>query len=166
MAFIDKKDPVVLNIKLTSKGRELLSKGNLKFKYFAIGDSEVDYNFNAETLHNESESFILRPLDNNPNILSFITKEVSGDPYNAIPSVGSQYLVVNSTEPNGFFTNTTGSTFTFITDGNHVKQPDIMIDMATGVDVINNRLTLLKSPSSRVMRCVGLFVISCFVKCI
>ena len=47
MAFIDKKDPVVLNIKLTSKGRELLSEGNLNFKYFAIGDSEIDYAFNS-----------------------------------------------------------------------------------------------------------------------
>jgi hypothetical protein len=148
MAFIDKKDPVVLNIKLTSKGRELLAAGNLKFKYFAIGDSEIDYNFNAETSHIVAESDILRPLDNNPNILSFITKEVSGDPYNALPAgINSQYLVVNSTESNGFFTNITNNEFTFITDGNHVKQPDIQIDMATGVDVANNRLTLLKSPT-------------------
>jgi hypothetical protein len=31
MAFIEKTDPVVLNIKLTTKGRELLSTGNLSF---------------------------------------------------------------------------------------------------------------------------------------
>lgn len=149
MAFIDKKDPVVLNIKLTSEGRKQLAAGNLKFKYFAVGDSEIDYNFNYETGHISAESNILRPLDNNPNILSFITKEVSGDPYNAIPSVGSQYLVVNSTEPNGFFTNINDSTFTFIDDGNHVKQPNAMVDMSNLLlsTANNKQLPLKKIPS-------------------
>jgi len=50
MAFIERKDPVVLNIKLTSKGRELLSRGELDFKYYAVGDSEIDYEFNAELM--------------------------------------------------------------------------------------------------------------------
>ena len=59
MAFIDKKDPVVLNIKLTSKGRELLSQGKLKFKYYVIGDSEIDYAFNAEV---ENAEELVTPL--------------------------------------------------------------------------------------------------------
>jgi len=31
MAFIKKDDPIVINIKLTSKGRELLASGQLNF---------------------------------------------------------------------------------------------------------------------------------------
>ncbi|MFA5207118.1 MAG: hypothetical protein WC428_00310 [Candidatus Paceibacterota bacterium] len=128
MAFIEKKDPVVLNIKLTTKGRELLSTGNLTFKYFAIGDSEIDYEFNNETGLVPFDSKILRPADNNPNLISFIPRSISGDPYNEIPTIPSSwYLVTNSVESIGFFTS--GCT-SFITDSNHVKQPDVMILMS------------------------------------
>ena len=82
MAFIDKNDPIVLNIKLTSKGRELLSQGKLNFKYYAIGDSEIEYAFNTEIQKLEIDytafnSNILRPIDKNPNIISFIPRILS-----------------------------------------------------------------------------------------
>jgi hypothetical protein len=137
MAFIEKKDPVVINIKLTSKGRELLSTGGLTFKYFAIGDSEIDYEFNNVTGVIPFDSSILRPVDKNPSLLSYVTKTLSGDPYNEIPSIPStQYNVVNTVESLGFFTN---SATTFITDSNHVKQPDVKIDVST----INGGTTLM-----------------------
>ena len=150
MAFIEKKDPVVLNIKLTSKGRELLSTGKLNFKYFAIGDSEIDYDFvsavnaidNSYTAFNSS---IMRPMDNNPSIISFIPQNLLGDSYNVISSIPTTwYPVTNTVEPIGFFTNTYDNTFTFIKDTNHVKQPDVMIDMSgvTG----GTKLTLKKGP--------------------
>ncbi len=152
MAFIDKKDPIVLNIKLTSKGRELLAKGKLSFNYFAIGDSEIDYAYNADIEANPQvsgytafDSNILKPVDKNPNIISFIprTLSLSGNPYNTITTVPtSNYTVENSIDSLGFFTN---SGTTFITDSNHVKQPDAMIkvsEIAGGHD-----LTLYKSPT-------------------
>lgn len=142
MAFIDKKDPVVINIKLTSKGRELLSTGKLSFDYYALGDSEIDYNFIAETGLVPFDSTILRPADNNPNILSFIPRTPSGDPYNLISTVPTTYQVINSIEPIGFFTNSGTS---FITDSNHVKQPDVMVDMS--VITGGRYLTLLKAPT-------------------
>ena len=127
MAFIDKKDPVVLNIKLTSCGRELLSTGGLTFKSFAIGDSEIDYGFNIETQHNPYYSRILRPVDVNPNIISFIPQTISGDPFNVIPSIpSSSYIVTNTTVPVGFF-NSGATAFNVV--GNQIKQPDIMIEM-------------------------------------
>ena len=149
MAFIDKKDPIVLNIKLTSKGRELLSQGKLNFKYYAIGDSEVDYGFNASVEAQDSEysafnSNILRPVDKNPNIISFIPKNLSGDPYNLMSNVPySTYAVENQVESIGFFTN---SGTTFITDSNHVKQPDarIMVHNVHGGYI----LTLIKNIST------------------
>jgi hypothetical protein len=153
MAFIEKKDPVVLNIKLTSCGRELLSTGSLGFKYFAVGDSEMDYGFNtAVTLANSGSSStcyspyysrILRPADVNPNIISFIGKDSTGSTFNSIPSIPqSTYIVTNTIEPVGFFTS--GGT-SFLYDSNHVKQPDIMIQMSQILG--GNSLNLYKAPT-------------------
>jgi len=149
MAFIDKKDPVVLNIKLTSKGRELLAAGNLKFKYFAIGDSEVDYNFNAETgpvypSFTPNSLNVLRPVDNNPSLLSFIPSVLSGSPYNIIPTPSKTYVVTNTAKESGFFYNLTNNSFTF--NDTLVKQPNVMIEMATGI-IDSRTLLLKKSPS-------------------
>jgi hypothetical protein len=113
----------------------MLSQGKLEFKYFVIGDSEMDYGFNQATKLNPFNANILRPVDTNPNIISFILNNVSGTSgniqYNTIPSIpASSYLVTNKVDSIGFFTNLTGDSFTFIVDGNHVKQPDVMIYMS------------------------------------
>ena len=146
MAFIEKRDPTVLNIMLTSCGRELLSTGNLTFKYYAIGDSEVDYRFNASASTYGFDAFdsnILRPADKYPKQLSFIPRNYSGDPYNEILSIPSaSYEIVNPVSNIGFFTS--GAT-EFITDSDHVKQPDAMVAMS-GVSG-GNQLTLLKAPT-------------------
>jgi hypothetical protein len=149
MAFIEKKDPVVVNIKITSKGREMLSQGKLEFKYFVIGDSEMDYGFNQATGLNPFNANILRPVDTNPNIISFILNNASGTTgnaqYNTISSVPpSTYLVTNTVDSIGFFNITTSAT-TFIVDSNHIKQPDVMIYMSgiTG----GTSLKLLKAPT-------------------
>lgn len=151
MAFIEKKDPVVINIKLTSRGRELLSQGKLNFQYFAVGDSEIDYNFisEAQLVDSEFSAYnlgVLRPADKNPNLLSFVTKTVSGDPYNEISSVPtSPYIVSNTVDSLGFFSNITSTGATIITDSNHVKQPDAMVAISgvTG----GTELTLVKAPT-------------------
>jgi hypothetical protein len=146
MAFIDKKDPVVLNIRLTTCGRELLSTGNLTFKYFAIGDSEINYIFNSETGLDAFNAKILRPVDVNPNIISYVPQNLSGTPFNVIPSIpASTYIVTNTAEEVGFFQPTTGTStgFTFIVDSNHIKQPDAMIYMS-GMTTANNKTIYLK----------------------
>jgi len=152
MAFIEKKDPIVLNIKLTSKGRELLSSGQLGFKYYAIGDSEIDYVFNAKVKAVDSEysafdSTILRAADKNPNIISFITKTLTGSTsgttdfrYNELTVESKAYNVENQVESLGFFTNNNTE---YVIDSNHVKQPDAMIAMS-GVTGGTN-ITLLKA---------------------
>jgi hypothetical protein len=147
MAFIDKKDPVVINIKLTSKGRELLAQGKLNFQYYAIGDSEIDYAFNAaveaspdSSGYTAFDSTILRPADKNPDILSFITQNVTGSPYNLITGNPIlSYTVDNAVQPIGFFISGT----TFITDNNHVKQPSAMVQVNTVVG--GTQLTLTKT---------------------
>ena len=148
MAFIDKKDPVVLNIKITSKGRETLSRGHLHFKYFALGDSEIDYEFlrNSEDLptsaveiapkFNIFNTNILRPADKNPDLLSFITRNVisadelfNEEQYNPLTTVPSiSWEVENSVESIGFFTKNNNN-FVFKTTPDFVKQPDMMVNL-------------------------------------
>jgi len=143
MAFIEKKDPVVLNIKLTSKGRELLAKGQLTFNYFAVGDSEIDYQFNNKTQFNPFYSNILRPADKNPQQLSFIPRNLSGDTYNAISAVPCTPTIVENFVPAvGFFES---DAVTFLTDGDHVKQPDAMV-IVSGVTG-GTHLTLNQAPT-------------------
>lgn len=145
MAFIKKEDPVVLNIILTSKGRERLSTGNLTFKYFTVGDSEIDYNFIREINsdltvdYNPFDSNILRPKDKNPRIISYIPKVFTGDSYNEITTISPMpFDVVNTVNPLGFFTN---SGNTYITQATHIKQPDVMVYMSgmTGGTILNLR---------------------------
>lgn len=145
MAFIDKSDPVVINIKLTTKGRKLLSEGNLKFSKFAIGDSEIDYSFNNKTGFDAFNSSILKPKDKNPELLSFITKDLSGDTHNDLGTVVSNTNVITNTAKEfGFFNVESGNT-SILNDQTHVKQPDAMvkIDTVTGGKI----LELYKAPT-------------------
>ena len=152
MAFIDKKDPVVLNIKLTSKGRENLSKGHLHFKYFAIGDSEIDYQFISGSSINPFGSKILRPADRNPDIISFVTRNfltednlISEEQYNEITNVPSiTWNVENTVDSIGFFTKNNGD-FVFRITSEYLKQPDAMImsDEVTG----GTKLKLFRAPT-------------------
>lgn len=148
MAFIEKKNPVVLNIKITSKGRETLSQGQLHFKYFVIGDSEIDYNFinNIKEYDGNINPFdtkILKPADKNPDIISFITRNpltqndllepefTDETQYNSISNVPSiAWEVENNTPCIGFFCKS-GNTFNFKNTEEFVKQPDLMVDYNT-----------------------------------
>lgn len=143
MAFIEKNDPVVLNIKLTSKGRELLSKGKLTFNYFGIGDSEIDYEFNRESKIDPFLSNILRPVDGRLEQLSFITRELSGDKLNPISTVPCIPTVVeNDVNPIGFFNSDATE---FLVDASHIKQPDMMVMLS---DVTGGTtLKLKKAPT-------------------
>ena len=154
MAFIESKNPIVLNIKLTSKGRELLSGGKLDFKYYAIGDGEIDYDFNREvnavdTEYTAFDSTILRAADKNANLISFLPRNLSGDPYIEMTNVPTTaYSVENQADSLGFFTdNGSGglNNLDYIIDSNHVKQPDAMVYMNNvgGGNVIQ----LLKAPT-------------------
>ena len=126
MAFIEKTDLSVLNIKLTTKGRELLSRGKLTFKKFALGDSEIDYNIinqkreyinNLTTpddaVVNNLENFgkIIKPVDLNPDIISFIRRsEISSNTSNIPMMPTYKSTVINERDSIGYFS-TSGETF-------------------------------------------------------
>lgn len=66
MGFISKKDQII-DIKLTSYGRELLIKGILNFKYFVASDLEVQYMSSSDDLIVESLP-VFEPITSNVDI--------------------------------------------------------------------------------------------------
>lgn len=125
MAFLI--DETVIHIKLTDKGRELLSRGELTFKKFAIGDSEIDYGYNSDNDLAAENDVVLRPFDNNPDIASFITENVDGDLYTSLPSIANTTSTISNTiDQKGMF-DVESSTKTLFSDPAHVKQANVQI---------------------------------------
>lgn len=141
MAFIEKNDGVVLSIKLTARGRELLSRGELTFSKYAIGDSEIDYSFISENNLTGATTNILRPKDWNSDIISYL-KQSSEDVApsetiyplgSTISSIGTEILTF--AKEYGFFLSGTCATApTFNIDLDHVKQGGCHVNLsgATG----------------------------------
>lgn len=126
MSYIIKSTSPFVSIKLTQTGREQLAQGKLNFSYYAIGDSEINYNRESIVDANLSNptlsasSFVLRPVDREPKIKSFITKS-DNEPFQPID--GSVLNVVkaivnNAADERGFF-NRVGSTFTTLTSNTY-----------------------------------------------
>ena len=68
---------------------------------------------------------------------------MGGDPYNEIPTIpSSSYQIVNTVDSIGFFNSDLTE---FLVDSNHVKQPDLMLNMSTIQG--GNTVSLYKSPS-------------------
>ena len=80
MSYIIKNTSPFVSIKLTQSGRELLSQGKLTFSYWAIGDSEINYEresiIDGDPINFPSteSSVVMRPLDRQPKLKSFILK--------------------------------------------------------------------------------------------
>lgn len=128
MAFIEKKDPTVINIKITSKGRELLSRGKLNFKKFVIGDSEIDYGLVDKYEFNSNLISILRPKDMNSDIISYLKKDDNSEKYNDIPNIVSNTTIItNQAKTYGFFTNNINGEYELISSPTHAKQPDMIL---------------------------------------
>lgn len=125
MAFSE--GPTVINIKLTNKGRQLLSTGQLTFSKFAIGDSEINYEFNNDISFNTFEQKILRPKDNNPNIVNFIEQTVNGDTIIDLPTVVSNTSIITNAAPERGFFATGATAYELQNSITFVKQADAII---------------------------------------
>lgn len=139
MGFIDKIEPIepVLSIKFTSEGRRLLSEGKLNAVYYALGDSEINYEYLSKTGIIGSQLSILKPVDTNPNILSFVKKSSSSDSLNTIGAFSSEEILIKNTQvPIGFF-NYTGNTASINSTNPYVK---ISNAYALSSDFSGNRL--------------------------
>jgi hypothetical protein len=108
MSYIIKNNSPILNIKLTDKGRLKLSSGVLNYTYFAVGDSEVNYNYPTPSGLN-----ILKPKDNNPDIKYPLIPNES-DPSNFFKVIDYQYvdknIITNTAKIRGFFTGSSYNT--------------------------------------------------------
>jgi hypothetical protein len=152
MSYIIKSTSPFVSIKLTEIGRESLSKGQLNFAFWAIGDSEINYdretivdaNPNNSSLSGSSK--ILRPFDRQPNIKSYITSN-GGSFLNTLNSSNISVVkavVNNKAKERGFFSGTTGNyqtltASTYINGLSNVPQTKItggtQIEISTGITV-------------------------------
>lgn len=140
MSYIIQQNQALINFKLTELGREKIAQGQLTFGYWAIGDSEINYNREAFVANNLSDpelsgsSYILNPVDKEPELKYFITSTDTGttsaDTLNILTDSNIRtlkYVVNNRAETRGFFNETSGSTFTQKTDSNILLQSDTTI---------------------------------------
>lgn len=106
MSFINKKtDTAVVRAKLTERGRELLSEGNLTYRFWAIGDSEVDYNFIFNANEDASNFQILSPKDRTESLKHPIPQFSGGDVYNTLQATNvAPKNVYGQNIIKGFFT--------------------------------------------------------------
>jgi hypothetical protein len=145
MSFIISKTNPFISAKLTQKGRELLSKGQLTFSNWAIGDSEINYSreFLKDSFPNDvdlsKDAKILRPKDSQPNLKYFIGGSNSTylQPINNSNLKTIELTVNNEATERGFFTNT-GSGFTTNISNNYIKfSTTIQSDDLDGSKILN-----------------------------
>jgi hypothetical protein len=112
MSYIISRNNPFVSTKLTEKGREKLAKGQLTFKYWGLGDSEINYGYeeikdaNPDDPILSGKSIISTPNENQPNLKYFVTKQATGSPY--IPLAESdvktiKLLLNNKAKERGFF---------------------------------------------------------------
>lgn len=118
MSYIINNNDPFISIKLTQMGREQLAKGSLNFSYWAIGDSEINYEREDVVDNNPTDvtlsatSRIMRPFDKQPNIKSFITADAS-DPLNILTASNIRTVkavINNQADERGFFSGDTTHT--------------------------------------------------------
>lgn len=123
MSYIINGSSNFVSTKLTEKGREMLSKGQLNFASWAIGDSEINYDrVILEEAYPSDPSYakvdkIFRPKDKQPNLKYFLTNG-SGNPLIALTSANIKSLkltINNEADTRGFFSATTATTLSTLT---------------------------------------------------
>ena len=127
MSYIIKNTSPFVSIKLTQTGREQLAQGKLTFSYWAIGDSELNYeresivDANPTNIPLSATSVVMRPLDRQPKLKSFIYPSITSDYYKPIDGgvLSVVKVVVNNEATERGFFNVSGSTFITKTDSDH-----------------------------------------------
>lgn len=125
MSYIINNSGAFVNIKLTDTGRRKLAEGKLNFTAWGIGDSELNYN-REEIVDNyqtdpqlSGTSMILRPVDKQPNLTSFVSVDgvTPTNPLTANQISTLKAIVNNKAIERGFFSaNTTHTEFSTLLD--------------------------------------------------
>jgi hypothetical protein len=119
MSYIINNTGGFINLKLTDTGRRKLAEGRLNFTAWGIGDSEINYNREeiVDDFQNDPQlsgySKVLRPVDMQPNISSYVTIDgaTPTNPLNASQIQTIKAIVNNKAIERGFFNGTTGQTY-------------------------------------------------------
>lgn len=138
--IIDNINPFI-SIKLTELGRQKIALGALNFAYWAIGDSEINYN--RESIMDDSApkyqnvtnySKILKPKDKQPDFKYFITTDGITNLNNLQPaSINVVKAVVNNeASERGFFNNLGGSYQTYSSTTYIVSSVTVSNSIITG----------------------------------
>ena len=145
MGFILKNTSGLINTRLTDAARQKLSQGSFNISYFQIGDSEVTYNafgqLNLSSLNIlepnfNSQNKTRSPQENKQNIkYPYYVDGTEGNTY-GIPYMSSDVSpIYNSATMRGFFTgkttNGTISSWSALTDNQHVINSNYVIDMSS-----------------------------------
>lgn len=130
MSFILKTNPIPVNIKLTSAGREKLSQGNFNVTYFSLGDSEMDYKFYNKNKIDPNTSNVLLPVDNLKEIRYKIKRSYNDTSYlyPVDPSLTKNeiYNEINM----GFFVGNDIYNMSLNTEFNRLKEFNLKIDIS------------------------------------
>lgn len=139
MSYIIKNNNPILNVKITDIGRLKISEGKLNYAYFAVGDSEINYNYPTPSGLN-----IFKPKDNNQDIKYPLIPNES-DPTNYFKSIDYQYvdknIITNTAKVRGFFsgaTNNTISLYKQILNTNSVNLTNTLTLTATTATTANS----------------------------
>lgn len=118
MSYIIRNNSPFFSIKVTEKGREKIASGSLDFAYWAVGDSEVNYDdhevlFDNGTIPATNFAKVLKPKDRQPHFKYYLTKDgiTTLNPMQPINSEVIKAVVNNAADDRGFFSNS-GGTFT------------------------------------------------------
>lgn len=140
MSYIIKDTDAFINAKLTDYGRERLASGKLTFDYFAIGDSEMDYQ-SLNTDFDLKNTNILRPKDDNIDIrYPIFPTSIATEPFVAIGTLTPiKQFISNAANERGFFSGTT------VIKSELLKQPDVVASLSAFTGT--NTLSVLQAPS-------------------
>jgi hypothetical protein len=117
MSYIIPSTSPFVSIKLTEKGREQLAQGKLNFSYWAVGDSELNYQREAIVDANQDDvslsgsSIIMRPVDREPKLKYFVFPANTTDPLAPMTSANLNVIkaqINNQALERGFFSNSNG----------------------------------------------------------
>lgn len=112
MSFLDKNNQEYITARLTQEGRNAIAKGDFKIDYFAIGDSEYNYNFTT------GSQMVLAPMDKDTQIKYPLLYQSGSATIYGIPITGSTTETIkNVMGEAGFISGNTFSTGSLVTSG-------------------------------------------------
>ena len=145
MSYIINNTSAFVNIKLTETGRQKLAQGQLNFTSFGIGDSEINYDREAISDSNQTQvslsgsSRILRPVDRQPDIKSYITATSNSNNNLNLLNSGQistiKAIVNNEAKDRGFFSGS-GTTFTTYTADTYTQGTDTVVALTGGTELV------------------------------